>query len=129
MWLSSSSSTLVLHRECACTTFSRRLTEGEQGAGRRAGGALAGRAAEPWRSVGPQAAPARRTAAVRADRRPLGLGPADRIEHRPGLILLHPQDLLQADGPSGGGQEKMLCHGRSPDPVISEVYSDRTATE
>src|SRR4051812_15145888 len=90
------------------------LVEGEQGARGRAEVAPAGRAAEPWRPIGPWAGPARRTTAVRADRRPLGLRPADRTEHRPGLILLHPQDLLQADGPCGGSQEKMLRYGRSP---------------
>ena len=46
------------------------LVEGEQGARRRAEVAPAGRAAEPRRPVGPRAGPARRTAAMRAHRRP-----------------------------------------------------------
>ena len=45
------------------------------------------------------------------------------------LILLHPQDLLQADGPRGGGQEKVLGHGRAPGSAIPRVYSDRAAAE
>ena len=105
------------------------LVEGEQGARRRAEVAPAGRAAEPRRPIGPRTGPARRTAAPRADRRPLGLRPADRAEHRPGIILLHPQDLLQADGPGGGGQEKVLRHRRSPGSAILRVYSDRAAAE
>ena len=105
------------------------LVESEQGARRRAEVAPAGRAAEPRRPIGPRTGPARRAAAVRAHRRPIGLRPADRTEHRPGLIFLHPQDLLQADGPRGGGQEKVLRHGRSPGPVIPRVYSDHAAAE
>src|SRR4051794_28239372 len=105
------------------------LVEGEQGAGRRAEVAPAGRAAEPRRSIGPRAGPARRATAVRADRRPLGLRPADRTEHRPGLRLFHPQDLLQADGPRRGGQEKVLRHGQSPGSAIPRVYSDRAAAK
>ena len=105
------------------------LVEGEQGARRRAEVALAGRAAEPRRPIGLRTGPARRTAAMGADRRPLGLRPADRTEHRPDLILFHPQDLLKADGPSGGGQEKVLRHGRSPGSAIPRVYSDPAAVE
>ena len=105
------------------------LVEGEQGARRRAEVTPAGRAAEPRRPIGPWTGPAGRTAAMRADRRSLGLRPADRAEQRPGLILLHPQDLLQADGPRGGGQEKVLRHGRSPGSAIPRVYSDRAAAE
>ena len=96
------------------------LVEGEQGARGRAEVAPAGRAAEPRRPIGSRAGPARRAAALRADRCPVALRPADRTEQRPGLRLLHPQDLLQADGPRGGGQEKVLRHGRSPGPVIPQ---------
>ena len=105
------------------------LVEGEQGARRRAEVAPAGRAAEPRRPIGPRAGPAGRAATVRAHRRPIALRPADHAEQRPGLRLLHPQDLLQADRPRGSGQEKVLRHGRSLGPVISQVYSDRTAME
>jgi hypothetical protein len=84
------------------------LVKGEQGARGRAEVAPAGRAAEARRSIGSWAGPARRAAALWAHRRPIGLRPADRAEQRPGLRLLHPQDLLQADGPRRSGQEKVL---------------------
>src|SRR4051812_10791291 len=63
--------------DCRQVVADLQLVKGEQGARRRAEVAPAGRAAEPRRSVGSRAGPARWAAALRAHWNPIGLRPAD----------------------------------------------------
>lgn len=89
----------------------RQLVVGEQRA-RRGAEVAAARLAAVARRGAPGDIVANRAFAVRANRGAVRVGPAEIAEHGPGIRLRQPQNSLQANRSSGGGEEEVLGHDR-----------------